>query len=1040
MSVVQTFVGWGVTAYSLVVSTRGAGDSSASSNPEYSDAATRALASAGEGGGQMGSLAGSLAKVNVEDSRTSEGGTEREITNVNSDRQIEHDHTTPKDKSANKEPNSKRDPSTILAETELAPPNVESNLLQTDQVESSLTTASAREHKTTVDPTQQGAGIVQAETEPDDKSASKTSTPELPQEHASHIKSEPADDQSVSIKSIDDHQDIVASKDPKPDGNNEGRPENEKLAPCASPSTPTSSESGGTPKPEVKILPLDVDSSSSREEAGVPPTSTISGSQPQEPQSLPANQAIQTEDLQATSKQQHENTTKPIQSEHGGADPGQGEPDHVTPKAPRPVLPEVTEQGEDVDSLVGDLDRVKLDDSNDSEDAIQCKRAEEKEVQRSPKIITNHSGQVKSEVSNNRSVPSTPCDKGDQCRYYFCPWINWYYVDDSQNAYKEDGTLLHDALFAIHSDELGPYFPIDQIPYRFYNNRLVFQAPDGLLYPVQTRHEKSYFHTPSGVHYFDYRRNMFSMVTPGDVPVGTPVNSDGLSSYVYGPKAGNSHPIAPGDFKRFWPDSLGIDSGGLIPMTFCIGGAVYWFNMEVLWCQAPGDRSHRVHTWQTDPNESPADMKHYFRAPSGVYYFDYSRDVFSHDGILVCASSSAIDVGGLLPMTFCIGGTVYWFDVDVLWCQAPGDESRRVHTWQDDPNESLADRKHHFYTPGGLYYFDYRWNVFSHEGKVLRTSPSAMNLGGLLPATRCIDGIVYWFDMDELWCQASTDKCYRVHTWQSEPNQSLAGKKHHFYVSNILYYLDEHSNLYSEDGKLVCKSPLSLATNELGIPSFQIGATPFWVHKDGLLSRGDDDILCRVLAWPNDSCVSDGKSDSLQTGLLEGIVSWSPDCLALSSPSTGSTIDGCQMQGTPSLFLESQPGHIQSASITPVRHNTTEKVNIQPARKRGNKDHLKCPYCGKECRRPIALKEHIRAHEKDKSQLCPFVDPNTGFACDTGFCTKQNMRRHFSIHRAGTLEEFLGLPALIPRKKKGAASELFAPHNPYHQHPPPKKQ
>ncbi|CUA74734.1 hypothetical protein RSOLAG22IIIB_11449 [Rhizoctonia solani] len=423
-------------------------------------------------------------------------------------------------------------------------------------------------------------------------------------------------------------------------------------------------------------------------------------------------------------------------------------------------------------------------------------------------------------------------------RYYFCSWIDWYYVDDSHNAYYEDGTLLHDALFAIHSDQ----FAIDQIPYYFYENGLWSQDPDGSFYLVRTWYQKSYFHTPSGLHYFDYRRN-----------------------------------------------------------------------------------------------------------------------VFSDDGTLVCASASVIGVDGLLPVTFCISGTMYSFK------------------------------------------------------------------------------------MDELWCQASTDKCYRVHTWQSELNQNftLANRKHHFYVSNILYYLDEYHNLYSEDGKLVCTIPSSLATDELGIQSFQIGDAPFWLHKDGLLAGGDDGILCRVLAWPKDSCASDGKSDSLQKGLLEGIVSWSPGSFTLSSPSVGASIDDCQMQSAPSLFPESQPDHTRSSLIASPRHNIIEKFKVQPARKRGNKDHLKCPYCGKECRRPIALKEHIRAHAKYKSQVCPFVDPNTGIACDTGFCTKQNKSRHFSTHRAGTLEEYLGLPPLPPRKKNTTvASEPFAPYNPYRRHPPPmaKKQ
>ncbi|CAE6408067.1 unnamed protein product [Rhizoctonia solani] len=414
MSVVQTVVGWGVTAYSLVLSTRGSGDSSANCGPEYSDTATRALAGAGEQGnqvGQMDSLADSLAKAAIGDSKASKDGTEREITSVNSDPQIGHDHTTPEDKSANKEPvtNSKRNPSTILAETEVGSPNVESNLLQKGQVESSLTTASTQEHETDADPTQQGGRIVQAEAEPDEKSASKTSIPELLRKHASQIKSEPTDDQSASIKSADDDQgrlfrydtldstlklgpDIVASKDTKSDGNDEKRLANETSVPdakCASPPTPTSCESRGTPKPAVKVLLRNVDLDSSRE-PGVPPTSTTSGSKPQEPQPPRSNSV----------------KTQPSLSKQSAV--GLEEPDHLTPKAPTPGLHNTGGQSGDVDSLVGDLDGIKLEDSSNLEDAIQRKQAKEKEAQRSPKIDPDW---VKPKVSDNWSVPPTPCDK-----------------------------------------------------------------------------------------------------------------------------------------------------------------------------------------------------------------------------------------------------------------------------------------------------------------------------------------------------------------------------------------------------------------------------------------------------------------------------------------------------------------------------------------------------------------------------------------------------------------------------------------------------
>ncbi|CAE6408083.1 unnamed protein product [Rhizoctonia solani] len=664
-------------------------------------------------------------------------------------------------------------------------------------------------------------------------------------------------------------------------------------------------------------------------------------------------------------------------------------------KAATPVLPGATEQGDGVDSLVGIFDRVKVEDSSDSQDSIQRKEAEANEAQRSPTIMTNDPERVKLKGSGNWSVPSTPCDKGEDDRYYFRSGNSWYCFDEFQNVYFEDGTLLHDASFTILSDQ----FSIDHICYCFYEDRLLSQAPDGLFYPVQTWHPKYYFHTPGGLHNFDYRRNVFSVVDKGP-------NSYRRTEQ---PKTGNGHLTTPIDLKLFWPSEPGIDSSGLIPMTLCIDGTIYWFEMDDLWCQAPGDRSYLVHTWQIDPNESFADTKHHFCAPSGVYYFDYRRNVFSHDGTLFCASSSAIDVGGLLPMTFCIGETVYWFDVDVLWCQAPGDKCYRVHTWQDDPNESLTDRKHYFYTPSGSV--------------------------GLLPVTRCIDGTVYWFDVDELWCQAPNDKYYRLHTWQSEPNENLANRKHHFYVSNILYYLDECRNLYSEHGKLVCRGPSSLATGQLGIPSFQIGDAPFWLHKDGLLFRNTGETLSRVLAWPKDSCAPDTESNLPQTELLTRAIPWSPTSSPSTSPPNSPPASPIlysgQTRSTASLFPKLSS--TRSVPMGPARGINPERFKVQPARKRGNKDHLVCPYCEKVCRRPIALKEHIRAHEKDKSEVCPFKDPNTGIACETGYCTKQNMRRHFSTHRAGTLEEYLGSPSLSPRKKReNAALGFDAPYNPYH--------
>ncbi|CAE6436323.1 unnamed protein product [Rhizoctonia solani] len=327
----------------------------------------------------------------------------------------------------------------------------------------------------------------------------------------------------------------------------------------------------------------------------------------------------------------------------------------------------------------------------------------------------------------------------------------------------------------------------------------------------------------------------------------------------------------------------------------------------------------------------------------------------------------------------------------------------------------------YFHTPSGTHYFDYRWNVFSQDGKLIH-SPSTTNSGGLLPITFCIDGAVYWFDMDILWCQVPSNELYRIHTWQSELNEDLASEKHYFYASDRFYYLDNHLDLRSEGGKRLCKGSLSFMTDELSIPNFYIDTVPFWLHKDGILSRGIDKTLCRVLAWPRDSCPTNAKSELLQKEILGGSVPCPLSPSILNSSIFSSTTDNCQTPDTSPLFLENQP---QGAPIAPAQYNTPGKAKVQSIRKRANKDRLTCPYCEKE---------HIRAHQKDKSQVCPFVDPNTGIACDTEFCTKQNMRRHFSTHRVGTLEEYLGLPPLPLRKTRQNTTlrlDTHIPYNPY---------
>ncbi|CAE6460405.1 unnamed protein product [Rhizoctonia solani] len=331
--------------------------------------------------------------------------------------------------------------------------------------------------------------------------------------------------------------------------------------------------------------------------------------------------------------------------------------------------------------------------------------------------------------------------------------------------------------------------------------------------------------------------------------------------------------------------------------------------------------------------------RYYFFTSGGWHYFDDYRNVYSEDDTLVHDASFEFLLEENTP-SFYIRGVPYWFRPAGLLSQ---DDSSfyYVTTWYS---------KYYFHTPNGLYYFDYRQNVYSDKGSLVYDSSFAGDLGGPLLPIFYIDGASYWFELNALWYQASIDTRYRIHTWQKEPNLNSLNKTYCFFASGHFYYLDDHRNLYSEDGTMMYNCSSSVLADNLLAPNFQIDGTPYWLHKQGLLSRSTDDTVCRVLAWQN----------PLQKALQEGLLAFSPGSSDFESPNARSTIDGLQ---TPyiTLFAESHPRYIQGTPSIPI-HNTAKIATkeaikkVQPPRNRGTKNHLCCPVCGKECRQPIALK------------------------------------------------------------------------------------
>ncbi|EUC60481.1 hypothetical protein RSOL_348290 [Rhizoctonia solani AG-3 Rhs1AP] len=620
-----------------------------------------------------------------------------------------------------------------------------------------------------------------------------------------------------------------------------------------------------------------------------------------------------------TPKQDREPTVDLVESASDGiaaAQPGahssQEGSDHLTPKATPLALPNVEEDEQDgtVHCIIDGLGHITLEGTQNPADDIKPKLEQEKRVQ-PPSLRIDHEGQAETEEpegsGTSGSVPQTPCSRGDQNYHHFRTSSGWHCFDDYRNVYAEDGTLVHDASFEL--DGSDPNFYIHEVPYWMSPNGLSSIDADIKIYCVRTWTNKYYFHTSSGWYFFDDYHNVY-------LEDGTLVHGSSFSAEV----------------------------GELRSPAFYIDGASYWFVLDVLWCQASTDTFYCVHTWKSEPGRSLNKLYCFF-ASDQFYHLDIRRNLHSKDGTLVYDASSSPLADKLHIPNFHIDGTPYWLHKDGLLSRSADGAMCRVLAWVED--------LYSFHTPNGLHYFDRHRNVYSDKGIRVHNRSHYAKSDGVTPLIFQVDGDSYWFELGALWCQVSTCTRYRVHTWQREPTKHSPGKKYCFFTSGHFYYLDNRRNVHSEDGTLFYNGSSSSLTYKLHKPNFHIGNTPYWLHKDGLLSRSADDTMCRVLAWV--------LNDNLEKVFERGLVPFSPDPSSSSkSPNIiESTADGRETPDT-SLFAESDPSYIQGKS-TSSQHKTAKKATkkAQPVRKRGTKDHLLCPLCGKKNRRPVALEVSV---------------------------------------------------------------------------------
>ncbi|CAE7132097.1 unnamed protein product, partial [Rhizoctonia solani] len=439
---------------------------------------------------------------------------------------------------------------------------------------------------------------------------------------------------------------------------------------------------------------------------------------------------------------------------------------------------------------------------------------------------------------------------------------------------------------------------------------------------------------------------------------------------------------------------------------------------------------------------------HYFLASSGVYCYDDYRSVWSEDGALVNDGSlnHEIDIDwddDLLPPSFYVDFTPYWCGSDGLFCQDTDGAyyAIPIHTVHrgkqlSQPMQSPAPNTSPLTQQNTV-----TQTTCDPDLLLLRTPPVDKSHSSPAIASSGVpldehDPYPDFFGITSV--HSTNHDCSTHGMVKTKPplSKPVLNKKYCFDTSRGVYYYDDNRKLYTADDTLVYDGSSIFRAYDSHIPHFEIDGISYRFGQTGLSYQDTDGSFRRVdtydlslmdqpstyqddviviqpdsdftspycgpsLAFDETTDVDaptkykieapspEPHSNSLYKGLQGGQHPWSPSESQADSPIVGTTTSDDLSPRAPSLFLVTQPGYIQRT------------------RKRGTKDHLVCPECGKECRRPVALKEHRRTHLGQKPELCPFP------SCNTGFATKSNMRRHFLTHRAGTLEEYISSGLLL---------------------------
>ncbi|CAE6469224.1 unnamed protein product [Rhizoctonia solani] len=241
----------------------------------------------------------------------------------------------------------------------------------------------------------------------------------------------------------------------------------------------------------------------------------------------------------------------------------------------------------------------------------------------------------------------------------------------------------------------------------------------------------------------------------------------------------------------------------------------------------------------------------------------------------------------------------------------------------------------------------------------------------------------------------------------------------YFYSGGRLYYYDRNCNVYQEDGFCIHISPSPLDRSPLGRfpldpppldPDFYIRETPYnFDAQRNLVTRGEDGLLQPVHTWkghPNNPSMVFGLDPdhpvvSFTPFGLEPMTGATSQSSNLRSSAETATLDfrqgvSSQNSSRPLSFNPVEPDFASMMPEWPKETEEKQKADTDP----GKGDDHRCSFCGRLFKRPSTLKDHLSVHTGIKRHECPFQ------GCRKTFSTRNNMRRHFSTHRAGRLEAY----------------------------------